>query len=87
MDPHYMDKLEKNTFKLCTPKKKNGETKGGVLSLLNLVSLLSVEKSQVGGRDQFSILYSETIISHLDFCGIVKFGPLEVEMILKLQFA
>ena len=45
MDPHYMDKLEKNTFKPCTPKKKNGETKGGVLSLLNLVSLLSVEKS------------------------------------------
>ena len=47
MDPRYMDNLEKNTFKPCTPtmkKKKKSETKGCVLSLLNLVSLLSVEK-------------------------------------------
>ena len=45
MDPHYMDNLEKNTLKPCTPTmKKNGETGGCVLSLLNLVSLLSVEK-------------------------------------------
>ena len=46
MDPHYMDKLEKNTFKPCTPtmKKKICEIKGCVLSLLNFVSLLSVEK-------------------------------------------
>ena len=45
MDPRYMDNLEKNTLKLCTPTwKKNCETKGCVLSLLNLVSLLSVEK-------------------------------------------
>ena len=45
MDPRYMDNLEKNTFKPCTPTmKKNGETKGRILSLLNLVSLLSVEK-------------------------------------------
>ena len=45
MDPRYMDNLEKNTFKPCTPtKKKNFEIKGCVLSLLNLVSLLSVEK-------------------------------------------
>ena len=36
---------KKKTFKPCTPTmKKNGETKGCVLSLLNLVSLLSVEK-------------------------------------------
>ena len=30
MDPRYMDNLEKNTFKPCTPtmKKKNCETKG-----------------------------------------------------------
>ena len=45
MDPRYMDNLEKNTFKPCTPTmKENGETKGCLLSLLNLVSLLSVEK-------------------------------------------
>ena len=45
MDPRYMDNLEKNTFKPCTPTmKKNCETKGYVLSLLNLVSFLSVEK-------------------------------------------
>ena len=48
MDPRYMDNLEKNTFKPCTPgmkKKKRNEKKGCVLSLLKLVSLLSVEKS------------------------------------------
>ena len=46
MDPRYMDNLEKNTLKPCTStmKKKNCETKGCVLSLLNLVSLLSDEK-------------------------------------------
>ena len=45
MDPRYMDKLENNTFKPCTPTmKKNCEIKGCVLSLLNFVSLLSVEK-------------------------------------------
>ena len=46
MDPHYMDNLEKNTFKPCTPtmKKKICEIKGCVLSLLNFVTLLSVEK-------------------------------------------
>ena len=27
------------------------------------------------------------IILHLDFCGRIKFGSLEVKMILKLQFA
>ena len=47
MDPHYMDNLEKNTFKPCTPTMKiNCETKGCVLSLLNCVSLLSVEKKE-----------------------------------------
>ena len=45
MDPRYMDNLEKNTFKPCTlTMKKNCETKGCILSLLNFVSLLSVEK-------------------------------------------
>ena len=44
MDPRYMDNLEKNTFKPCTPIRKNCEIKGCVLSLLNFVSLLSVEK-------------------------------------------
>ena len=37
--------------------------------------------------DYFSTLYSEAIILHLDFCGRIKFGSLEVKMILKLQFA
>ena len=44
MDPHYIENLEKNTFKPCTLTRKNCEIKGCVLSLLNLVSLLSVEK-------------------------------------------
>ena len=47
MDPHYMDNLEKNTFKPCTPtikKKIVVKQKGCVLSLLKVVSLLSVEK-------------------------------------------
>ena len=45
MDPRYMDNLEKNIFKPCTPTgKKNCEMKGCVLNLLNLVSLLNVEK-------------------------------------------
>ena len=45
MDPRYMDNLEKNTFKPCTlTMKKNCETKGCILSLLNFVNLLNVEK-------------------------------------------
>ena len=47
MDPCYMENLEKDTFKPCTPTIiiiKKIEIKGCVLSLLNLVSLLSVEK-------------------------------------------
>ena len=45
MDPHYMDNLEKNTFKPCTPtRKRKCEIKGCVLSLLDFFSLLSVEK-------------------------------------------
>ena len=52
MDPRYMDNLEKNTFKPCTPTmKKNCETNGCVLSLLNLVSSLSVEKELGWGRE------------------------------------
>ena len=53
MDPRYMDNLEKNTFKPCTPtmkKKNNCETKGCVLNLLKLVSLLSVEKELGWGK-------------------------------------
>ena len=58
MDPRYMDNLEKNTFKSCTPTmKENGETKGCVLSLLNLVSLLSVEKELGQG---------ERLVQHTD---------------------
>ena len=53
MDPRYMDNLEKNTFKSCTPTmKENGETKGCVLSLLNFVSLLSVEKKKLGWEER-----------------------------------
>ena len=45
MEPRDMDNLEKNTFKPCTPTmKKNCETKGCILSLLEVVSLLSFEK-------------------------------------------
>ena len=53
MDPRYMDNLEKNTFKPCTPtmKKKNCETKGCILSLLNLVQF------HVVARDVFAALY------------------------------
>ena len=53
MDPRYMDNLEKNTFEPFTPttKKKNCEIKGSVLSLLNFVNLLSVEK-ELGWGDR-----------------------------------
>ena len=37
MDPHYMDNLEKNAFKLCTPtRKKIVKEKRCVLSLLEV---------------------------------------------------
>ena len=37
MDPYYMDNLENNTFKPCTPTmKKNCEKKRCVLSLLEV---------------------------------------------------
>ena len=56
MDPHYMDNLEKNTFKPYTPTmKKKCETKGCVLSLLNFVGLLSVQKiTRLGGEISLS---------------------------------
>ena len=61
MDPRYMDNLEKNTFKPCTPTmKKNCEKRGAFLAYWRLISLLSFEKNQVEGRDQFDILYPET---------------------------
>ena len=61
MDPRYMDNLEKNTFKPCTPTmKENGETKGCLLSLLNLVSLLSVEK-ELGWEER---LFQHTIFGN-----------------------
>ena len=45
MDPHYMDNLEKNTFKPCTPTmKKKCETTGAFLAYWRLISLLSFEK-------------------------------------------
>ena len=48
MDPRYMDNLEKNTFKPCTPtmkkEKKNCETRGAFLAYWMLISLLSFEK-------------------------------------------
>ena len=35
MDPRYMDNLEKNTFKPCTPTmKKNGETTGYLICIM-----------------------------------------------------
>ena len=65
MDPRYMDNLEKNTFKPCTPTmKKNGETKGRILSLLNLVSLLSVEKELGWGGDISSAYYIRKLINN-----------------------
>ena len=52
MDPRYMENLEKNTFKPCIPtQKKKCEIKGCVLSLLNFVNLLSVEK-ELGWRER-----------------------------------
>ena len=54
----YMDNLEKNTFKPYTPtRKKNCEIKGCVLILLNLVSLISVEKELGWGREISSAYY------------------------------
>ena len=65
MDPHYMDNLEKNTFKPCTPTiKKNCDTKGCVLSLLNFVSLLSVEKELGWGREISSTYYIQNLINN-----------------------
>ena len=45
MDPRYMNNLEKNTFKPCTPTmKKNCEKRGAFLTYWRLISLLSFEK-------------------------------------------
>ena len=46
MDPRYMNNLEKNTFKPCTPtmKKKICEKRGVFLAYWRLISLLSFEK-------------------------------------------
>ena len=45
MDPRYMDNLEKNTFKPCTPTQKKVLNKRGVfLAFWGLISLLCFEK-------------------------------------------
>ena len=45
MDPRYMDNLEKNTLKPCTPTmKKIVKQKGAFLAYWRLTSLLSFEK-------------------------------------------
>ena len=68
--------------------KKNCETNGCVLSLLNLVSLLSVQKELGWGREiSLAYYYRKLRNQYTDFWGRIKFGSLEVEMILKLQFA
>ena len=52
MDPRYMDNLENNTFKLCTPtRKKNCEKRGAFLAYWRLISLLSFEK-ELGLRER-----------------------------------
>ena len=65
MDSHYMDNLEKNTFNHCTPTmKKNCEIKRCVLSLLNLVSLLSVGKELGWGREISLAYYIQKLSSN-----------------------
>ena len=81
MDPRYMDNLEKNTFKPCTPTMKKIVKRGVFLAYWRLISLLSFEK-ELGWGER---LVQHTIFG-LDFYGKVRFGPLEVEIILKLQF-
>ena len=53
MDPRCMDTLENNTFSIALLQEKNYEIKGCVLSLLNLVSLLSVGKELGWGKRLF----------------------------------
>ena len=58
MDPHYMDNLEKDTFKPCTPTvKKIVKQKGCVPNLLKFVNLLSVEKELGWGGEISSAYY------------------------------
>ena len=67
MDPHYMDNLEKNTFKLCTPTRKKMKKLGSkrcVLSLLKVVSLLSFEKELGWGAEISSTYYIQKLISN-----------------------
>ena len=61
MDPHYMDNLEKNTFKPCTPtmKKRNCEKRGVFLAYWRLISLLSFEKKELG--------WGERLVQHTIF--------------------
>ena len=54
----YVDNLENNTFSFVLLQEKNCETKGCVLSLLNLVNLLSVEK-ELG--------WGERLVQHTDY--------------------
>ena len=60
MDPRYMDNLENNTFKPCTPtmKKKICEKRGVFLAYWRLISLLRFEK-ELG--------WGESIVRHTIF--------------------
>ena len=52
MDPRYMENLENNTFKPCTPTmKKNCEKRVMFLAYWRLISLLSFEK-ELGWGDR-----------------------------------
>ena len=57
MDPRYMDNLEKNTFKPCTPTmKKIVKKRGAFLAYWRLISLLSFEK-ELGLGERLVLTY------------------------------
>ena len=65
MDPHYMDNLEKNTLKPCTPTmKKIVKQKGAFLAYWRLTSLLSFEKELGWGGEISSTYYIRKLINN-----------------------
>ena len=57
-------------------------------NLLRLVRLLGLDKSKVGGREQFDSLFLKpNQIKHLGFCGRCQVGSLGVDTVLIFDFA
>ena len=80
MDPCYRDTCEFDTLSNAPLHKKGGSYRIKLgPDLLRLVRLLGLDKSQVGGREQFDSLFLKlNQIKHLGFCGRHWVGSLGV---------